>query len=368
MTHKEITFDRFVRGLCILLLIVAAIALISYLSGVLVPFFVAWFLAYLIFPIVHFFQYRLRLRSRVLSIVLTLALIIGVAWGLVAIAMPSVMHELEQFKQVVSRFISSGAGGGGLPENVQEFIAAQAKRFQLDRLLQGQEMLQLAKEALPRVWSFIGATANVLLTVVGSLIALLYLFFILFDYEKLYHGILRMVPQGKRSFITTLLDDLARGMNNYFRGQALISLCVGILFSIGFLLIQFPLAIPLGLFIGLLSLIPYLHSLGLIPILLFSLIKAADTGQNFWLILLSALLVFLCVQLIQDLVLTPRIMGRAMSLPPFLILLSLSVWGYLLGIIGMIIALPLTTLLISYYKRYIVKDIPPQEPHPAEKK
>lgn len=365
--HKEITFDRFVRGLIVLLGVVALIAAIGYLSGVLIPFFVAWFLAYLIFPIVSFFEKRLHLRSRVVSIVLTLALIVGVVWGLCALAAPGVAHEFEHFKAVVTRFVNSGTDNASIPEDVQNFITTQVRRMELDRLFHGQEFVNLAREALPRMWSFISATANVILTVIASLIALLYLFFILFDYEKLYGGILRMIPQRRRSFFTTLLDDMARGMNSYFRGQALISLCVGILFSIGFMVIQFPLAIPLGIFIGVLSLVPYLHSLGLIPILLFSLLKAADTGQNYWLVLLSALAVFLCVQLIQDLILTPRIMGKAMSLPPFLILLSLSVWGYLLGIIGMIIALPLTTLLISYYKRYVVKDNPPAEAEGEQK-
>ena len=146
---------------------------------------------------------------------------------------------------------------------------------------------------------------------------------------------------------------MEKGMNNYFRGQALIALCVGILFSIGFLIIDFPLAIPLGLFIGALSFVPYLHALGLVPAVILSLFKAAETGQNFWIVLITCLAVFLIVQIIQDLVLTPKIMGDAVGLPPFLILLSLSVWGFMLGIIGMIIALPLTTIIISYYKRYV---------------
>ena len=60
------------------------------------------------------------------------------------------------------------------------------------------------------------------------------------------------------------------------------------------------------------------------------------------------------VQCIQDLYLTPRIMGKVMGLNPAIILLSLSVWGSLLGFIGLIIALPLTTLLLSYYDQYIV--------------
>jgi predicted PurR-regulated permease PerM len=142
-------------------------------------------------------------------------------------------------------------------------------------------------------------------------------------------------------------------MGNYFRGQSLVALCVGILFAIGFSIIDFPMAIGLGLFIGLLNLIPYLQMVGIIPTIMLALLKAYDTGGSFWLILLSALAVFAVVQTIQDMILTPRIMGKAMGLNPAMMLLSLSVWGALLGFIGLIIALPLTTLIIAYVNEWI---------------
>ena len=72
--------------------------------------------------------------------------------------------------------------------------------------------------------------------------------------------------------------------------------------------------------------------------------------------LLGCFIVFLVVQGIQDLFLVPKIMGKAMGLNPAVILLSLSIWGSLLGIVGMIIALPVTTLLISYYKRFVIRE------------
>ena len=99
-----------------------------------------------------------------------------------------------------------------------------------------------------------------------------------------------------------------------------------------------------------------LHGLALIPMVFLSLLKAADTGQNFWVILASAVGVFVVVQLITDMILTPKIMGKAMGLNPAVLLLSLSVWGALLGFIGLIIALPLTTLIIAYYQRYVTKE------------
>ena len=124
------------------------------------------------------------------------------------------------------------------------------------------------------------------------------------------------------------------------------------LFSIGFYIIDFPAAIAFGMFIGILNLVPYLQVVSLVPMLLLSMIKAENTGGDFWVIFLSALIVLAIVQLIQDLILVPRIMGKRMNLNPAVILLSLSVWGHLLGVLGMIVALPLTTLLLGYIRRY----------------
>lgn len=181
-------------------------------------------------------------------------------------------------------------------------------------------------------------------------------FFILLDYEKLSEGWIKLVPKRSRRFAAALVDDVQHGMNSYFRGQALVAFLVGVLFSIGFLIIDFPLAIGLGMFIGFLNLVPYMQGFGFIPTVLLALLKANDTGENFWLILLSACIVFIVVQSIQDAFLVPKIMGKLMGLNPAVILLSLSVWGSLLGLIGLIIALPLTTLLLSYYRRFIERD------------
>jgi predicted PurR-regulated permease PerM len=134
-----------------------------------------------------------------------------------------------------------------------------------------------------------------------------------------------------------------------------VALSVGVLFSIGFLIIDFPMAVGLGMFIGLLNMVPYLQLLGFIPTILLAVVKAADTGESFWMIILMALAVFAVVQIIQDTILTPKIMGRVMGMNSAIILLSLSIWGSLLGIMGMVIALPATTLLMTYYQKYIVK-------------
>ena len=115
-------------------------------------------------------------------------------------------------------------------------------------------------------------------------------------------------------------------------------------------------SIGLGILIGIMDMVPYLHTFALIPTVFLALLKAVDTGENFWIILFSAVAIFIIVQIIIDMIITPKIMGKAMGLNPAILLLSLSVWGSLLGFIGLIIALPLTTIIIAYYKRYVTRE------------
>ena len=221
-------------------------------------------------------------------------------------------------------------------------------------LFSRQDFLNALREYLPKLWNVVIESVNVVFSFFSLIMILLYTIFILLDYESISEGWVNLVPKRFRPLSVKLVADVKDSMNKYFRGQALVATCVGILFSIGFLIIDFPLAIGLGLFIGFLNLVPYLQILGFIPTIILAILKAADTGGNFWLILLSAFAVFAIVQTIQDTFLTPKIMGKVTGLSPAIILLSLSIWGSLMGMLGMIIALPITTLLIAYYQKYVI--------------
>ena len=100
--------------------------------------------------------------------------------------------------------------------------------------------------------------------------------------------------------------------------------------------------------------VPYLQLVSIPIAAVLSLVLAVDTGTNFWIIFAEVIGVYCINQLIQDMVLIPRILGKYMGLNPAILFLALSIWGTLLGLIGFIVAIPLTTLLISYYKRYII--------------
>ncbi|MBQ0085043.1 MAG: AI-2E family transporter [Prevotella sp.] len=356
--HTPITFDSFARLIIIVSSAIAAIALINYLSSVLLPFFIAWLIAYLLYPIVTFIQHKLHVRFRFLSILLTLAFVLAIITGILYLIIPSMIEEMTRLKDIMLNYIFSyNQEVGSISAIIHEWFVENLTEDNLYRYLANGEITQVIEKVAPSLFSFISETFSVLFSIIASCIAILYLFFILSDYEELSEKWVKLIPHSKRKFATELASDVKNAMSNYFRGQCLVSLIMGILFAIGFSIIGFPMAIGLAVLIGIMNLVPYLHSLALIPTVFLSLLNAAETGKNFWVIFLSALAVFIIVQIIIDLIVTPRIMSKAMNLKPAIILLSLSVCGMIMGFIGLIIALPLTTICISYYKRYVVKEI-----------
>ena len=366
MTYsKTITFDTFVRWLGYGLLVIGIFLLLNYLSSVLLPFAVGWLLAYLLYPIVKFVQFKLHVPGRVLSIIVTLvgfiALVVGTLWFII----PPMIEQFTKLGQLATNYIQHAANIDSIPEAIRQWT--ENNRDGIQQFLHSREFSEGLKEAVPNMFRVVGKTANVIISIGGSLIALLYMFFILMDYEYLTKAWIKIFPKKSRPFWNELASDAERELSNYIRGQGLVALIMGILFCIGFTIIDFPMAIGLGILIGIMDLVPYLHTLALVPTVFLSLLKAADTGQTFWIILLSALAVFAIVQVIIDMVVTPKVMGKAMGLNPAILLLSLSVWGALLGFIGLIIALPLTTLLMAYYQRYITREEEPEAPPLPEK-
>ncbi|WP_315368265.1 AI-2E family transporter [Prevotella koreensis] len=354
MLEQKITFDKLVRWIITASIIIAVILTINYLSSVLLPFFVAWMLAYLLYPLVHFTQYKLHVPTRPLSIVVTLIFVLAVLFGVFYLIFPPMMHQFEKLGTLITQYIQNNTEANNISQAIQHWVRDNYK--QIEGFLRQKDVTDAIKGVMPKVFNMLGQTADIIISIVASLITLLYMFFILLDYEYLTRNWIRIFPKNSRPFWSGLASDVKREMNNYIRGQGLVALVMGILFCIGFTIIDFPMAIGLGILIGIMDLVPYLHTFALIPTVFLALLKAVDTGQNFWVILASAVAVFAIVQIIIDLIVTPRIMGKAMKLNPAILLLSLSIWGALLGFIGLIIALPLTTIIMAYYKRYVTKD------------
>ena len=285
MERKKITFDSFIRGVILGVIIIGILMLFKRLSGVLLPFFIAWLIAYLIYPLVTFFQYRLRLKNRIISIFCALFSILIVGGTAFYLLVPPMMDEFVRVKDLVIDYFSNGTHDGNVPKTLSEFLRENIDTQFVTQLFKEENMLNAIKETVPRLWSLLSESVNLLFSFFTFFLILLYIVFILLDYESIAEGWTHLVPQKYRPFVVSVMNDVKDGMNRYFRGQAFVALCVGILFSIGFLIIDFPLAIGLGLFIGALNLVPYLQIIGFIPTIVLAILKAADTGGNFWIIM-----------------------------------------------------------------------------------
>lgn len=370
MTERQpYTFDRVIRILFGAVFVVGLFYLIYILRGALLPFLVAWIVAYMLNPLVVYNKRVFKLKGRVVAIALTFLEVLITLALLAVLVLPSIIDEIGVMRRLLSDYVYHSSNIPFVPQAVHDFIRQNVDFTQLSTLLSREQWLSVIEESFSGAWGFITGSVGEIINIVSWLIVLLYIVFILLDYDKILVGFQRMIPQRYRPTVVSIVNDIEESMNRYFRGQALVAGLVGILFCIGFLIVGLPLAIVLGLFIGVLNMVPYLQLVGLIPTVLLCFVSASETGTNFWLLFGACILVFIVVQLIEDIFIVPRVMGKVTGLNPAIILLSLSIWGTLLGFVGMIIALPLTTLCLSYYERYVIgdeaKSMPSTPPEPA---
>lgn len=353
--RQPYTFDRVVRILFSVCTLLACLYLLNVLKGVLLPFIVACIIAYMLEPLVIFNKRWTRCRRRFIPVILTLLEAIAIFGALVWIAVPYLVEECTQMADLIKDYATKQIQIPYISKEIHQFIRDNVDFDKVSRMLSRDQWIALIKGSLTRTWSFIGTSLSFVVGAISWLIVVLYVIFIMLDYERLVLSCRQLIPYHHRHRVYHIVRDIKNAMNRYFRGQFFIAMLVGVLFAIGFLIIGLPMAVILGLFIGMLNMVPYLQLISL-PITAFlCLIATISGGVDFWVIFWEAMGVYIVVQCIQDLFLTPKIMGKAMGLNPAIILLSLSIWGTLLGFLGLVIALPLTTLLLSYYDLYIVQ-------------
>lgn len=359
LDSRPYTFDRVIRISVSIALFAGFVWLLGYLSDVLIPFAIALLLAYMMNPLVMLLQKKIP--SRPIAVFISLIIVVAVIVLLVWLVVPMIIGQIAHMGKLMSALVNNAdlaeRASKRLPPDLWQTIKEYAARQDLQDLFKTENLWKLiaglSRKVLPGVWGLITGTASFLLGLVGLTVIGLYLVFLLIDFERVMKGWKDLLPPPYREPVIEFVGEFETAMQRYFRGQAAVASIVGVLFAIGFSIIGLPLSILLGLLIGLLNMVPYLQIIGLIPAFLLALVYALDTGGSFWVIMGLTGLVFVVVQIIQDGILVPRIMGRVTGLNPAMILLSLSIWGKLLGIFGLIIALPMTFLLLAYYRRFL---------------
>ena len=412
MTNGEsrYNFDRVVRTLLSAAGIVVAVLLLRHLSDVLLPFAAAVVLAYLLNPLVTTFEKKTNHRG--LAVAMTIGGLGIVATALAIMVVPLIISQAGRFRDSLEKLRDDLAVSvqvePGDPGALTDFIgpsdAATAatdkstlgwrelregwaeyrgdtetasRRERLHRLRErvagtyvgelidkavaytkSDEFSALLVNAATRVaiggWTVVAFMLNLVLGLTGLIIILLYLVFLLMDFPEYARTWRTFLPPQYRNGIVEFVEQFDAAMRRYFRGQAVVALLMGILFAIGFSIIGLPMAVPFGLFVGLLNMVPYLQAVGLVPGVLLAGLRTVELDSSFAVSVILVLLVFAVAQIIQDALITPRVMGKATGLRPVAILLGVFIWGKLLGFLGLLLAIPLTCLGIAYYRRYIL--------------
>jgi predicted PurR-regulated permease PerM len=398
------TFDRVVRMVLSAAALIGIFLLLRYLSDVLIPFAIAIVLAYLLNPLVNLFQRLIPARrDRGLAVFLTLFGLGIVGSALVILIVPLMVSQVDRFRGDIYKLFDDSAdapvappttlsteepkapssiGWQELTEGWSEYRRdageqTSRERFRELRLkLAGtyigsalEEIIRYFKSGEARAmlfslaqqlaaggWTVVLFAVNLVLGITGLVLVLVYLIFLLIDYPEFSRAWPGFLPPQYRDQTVDFFAQFDAALRQYLRGQSVVALLTGTMYATGFTLIGLPMAVPFGLFIGLLNMVPYLAAVSIVPGLLLAVLRAIEGEAGIASSIGLLFCVYAVIQVLQDTVITPRVMGQATGLRPIAILLGVFIWGKLLGFLGLILAIPLTCLGIAYYRRYILQN------------
>ena len=348
------TIDRVMRLLIMAAGIGILLWVLNYLSGVLAPFFAAFLVAYIFDPLVT--KIQSKVRYRIVAVIAVLTLMVLVVGGALWIFVPMVVGEIRHLGELIPKLFNDSTWADRLSMFVPKNLWQEIKTFvSWNKIAVAMQTLDfwnaaqsVAGKVLPSAWNVLAKTSNLFVWLSGVVLIFMYLVFIMLDMPKLRGGIKKLFPRRYKEGASDFAKKMDLFMGSYFRAQSLVALTVGILYAIGFGIIGLPMGVAFGLFSGALNMVPYLQ-LATIPVaLLLAVVYALDKGMPFWEVAAIVAAIYLVVQIIEDMILVPKIVGSSMDLPPVGILLSLSIWGKLLGFLGLIVAIPFTCLCLVY--------------------
>lgn len=349
-SSRPYTFDRVVRIFFTAVVVCIILYFLYILRQVLLPFFVACLIAYILEPWVKWNQKVLHIKSHAWAAVLTTLEGAFIFALLCLIVIPIVERECHELVVMLDNYVRKGDPSvSHFPTIIHNFIHT---HIDIDHIIAEIEKINIT-QAGETFWKSITSGLDRILGLLGWLICIVYVIFILLDFDKYKNIIKNLIPNKYMGTASALEHDVSWTMKKYFRNQALISFITGICYSIGFSIVGIPMAVVIGLINMILFMVPYLVYISLIPVTIMCAFKSIETGTDFWIIWLECIAVYVFVETFSDMVLTPRIMGKALGLNPAIILLSLSVWGTLLGLLGMVIALPTTTIIMKWAKIWL---------------
>ncbi len=336
----KIRFYNWLRLLGIFLSIIFLMYLAFLMREVLMPFFAAGLIVYILNPIADYFEGQGVRRSAVVAVLfLVFVAVIAVggyfSWG-------SLMGEVDYLKVSLPKYLLSIKGSliqtAGLLEKQLDFLPKGFFSGIIEEKFSQNSGVMLS--AAP------GLIISAVSLIMSSIIVMFTVFFLLKDGKLMRKKLIRSVPNRYFEITLTILDEVNTAVGNYIRGQITDCLIIGVLSTAGLALIGFKYAILVGAIVGLMNMIPYLGPLtGMIVGFMMALIDGNSLPMG-----LRVLLVLSIVKLIDDALVNPMVVGNSVELHPLVVILCIAVGEALLGVVGMLIAVPVFCALKATFE------------------
>jgi predicted PurR-regulated permease PerM len=313
----------------------------------LAPFVLALILAYMLDPLVDRMEGRRLGRS--LAIILLILPVLALLALAIIFGVPSAANQIAGIIQATPEFLSRLATW--LESAREQILVVDIPLLDEEALLDRlravdsaavMAFLQERREAIASgIWSGVlgfGRGLGTFFTILGyTVLTPVLTFYLLRDYDGFKARVADLIPVKRRTDVLAVASDYDHLLSRYLRGQITVALAMGVITTLGLLVFRFPNAILLGALVTVFSVVPYL---GLILSLLPALFIALVSG-NVGFSLLTIAIVYGGSQVLEGAVISPRIVGESVGLHPVWVVLALSVSGFFLGFIGLLIAVPL---------------------------
>jgi predicted PurR-regulated permease PerM len=331
-----------VRWVPLTLLVVGFLVLLYVTTtSVVVPLILSFALAYMLEPVVEWFERRGF--GRTVAVLFTLAVAVLVVALILLVLLPAVWHQL----------VASAAKFPGLiratGERMQEFLGYVETRLHPEAVSRLRSAIESAQanptDIMTRLQTFLlsGIVGLVSLgsSALGLLIVPFFVYYLLLDLHKIRIGIDARIPSRHRNAAAQLFDDIGSVLRGYVRGRVLVALGMSVFYALGLALVGVPVPAAIGVIAGIIGIVPYLGVVtGLILALGFAALDGTSLAQ-----IVGIIVVFSLAQLLEDYVLTPRLIGDRLELHPLVVFVGLIIAGDMFGLLGLVLAIPVLAVI-----------------------
>ncbi len=329
-----------------------AVCVVLYFSRrIVAPFFIAFALAYLLDPLVdRLVSFKL---SRTLSVLLLMFGFFFLVLGAGVLLVPIFSIQAENLARNIPVYIGIFQEwfrpvldiiNGLDPVKVEEFVNEGLSRF-------GELPMKVLQFSSKFIWGSISNLFNIVLMLANLVIIPVVMFYLLRDFNSINEKFLKLVPPRFQKKTQDLVLEINQVLSSFARGQLMVAGLMGTMYSIGLFLCDTPMSLSLGMMAGLLNLVPYLGLiLGFVPSVLLTYMHTQE-----WMSVLGVAGVFAVAQVLEGMVITPRVVGENIGLHPVAVILAVLLGGELFGLAGMILGVPGVAVLNVLIFRGIVR-------------